>query len=114
MKRSRMILRPSGRRPVGTIGIGVMLLLAMGTAAGRATPTHPLQRTQRFPQQETTSMTTDWLLNSAGTKAKITVENNGNDITLSNGLIRRRFHLQPNAATVAFDNLMTGASLLRA
>ncbi|UCD49495.1 MAG: hypothetical protein JSW27_18430, partial [Phycisphaerales bacterium] len=32
---------------------------------------------------------------------------------MDNGLIRRTFRLAPNAATVAFDNLMTGESMLR-
>ena len=35
------------------------------------------------------------------------------EIALDNGLIRRAWRLEPNAATVAFDNLMTGASMLR-
>ena len=35
-------------------------------------------------------------------------------ISIENGLIRRTFRLTPNAAAVGFDNLMTGASLLRA
>jgi hypothetical protein len=33
---------------------------------------------------------------------------------MTNGLIRRTWRLRPNAATVGFDNLMTGASILRA
>ena len=33
---------------------------------------------------------------------------------MTNGLIRRTWRLRPNAATVSFDNLMTGASILRA
>ena len=36
------------------------------------------------------------------------------ELVLENGLIRRCFRLQPNAATVAFDNLMTGESVIRA
>ena len=36
------------------------------------------------------------------------------EITLGNGLIRRVFRLAPNAAEVAFDNLLTGAALPRA
>jgi len=35
-------------------------------------------------------------------------------VALDNGLIRREFLLRPDAATIAFDNLMTGASMLRA
>ena len=36
------------------------------------------------------------------------------EITMTNGLIRRTWSLRPNAATVGFDNLMTGAAILRA
>jgi hypothetical protein len=45
--------------------------------------------------------------------ARVARDTNGREITLSNGLLRRVFRLVPNGATVALDNLMTGASLLR-
>ncbi|MCH8216359.1 MAG: alpha-galactosidase [Planctomycetes bacterium] len=45
--------------------------------------------------------------------ARVTVSEDGKTLTLSNGLIQRRIRLSPNAATVAFDNLMTGESLIR-
>jgi hypothetical protein len=53
----------------------------------------------------------DWLVEQVKTPVECREE--ANEIVLSNGLIRRTFRLQPNAATVAYDNLMTGASLLR-
>ena len=56
----------------------------------------------------------DWLVTTVKTPATIQKSADGREIVLSNGLIRRTFCLQPNAATVAFDNLMTGASILRA
>ena len=37
----------------------------------------------------------------------------GREVTMTNGLIRRVWRLKPDAATVAFDDLMTGASLIR-
>ena len=55
----------------------------------------------------------DWLIDSKPFAARATLSADGGEITLENGLIRRVVRLQPNAATVAFDNLMTGASLLR-
>jgi hypothetical protein len=55
----------------------------------------------------------DWLVTTVTTPATVEKSEDGLEITLSNGLIRRTFRLQPNAATVAFDNLMTGASILR-
>jgi len=62
---------------------------------------------------------TDWLIDSSPFKAGVFCTTAGDDegatsaITLSNGLIRRTFRLEPNAATVGFDNLMTGDALLR-
>jgi hypothetical protein len=55
----------------------------------------------------------DWLLNPAPFVAKVIPGADGREVELNNGLLRRVLRLQPDAATVAFDNLMTGASLLR-
>lgn len=56
---------------------------------------------------------TDWLIDPAPFKAKINFSKDGSELELNNGLIRRVIRLQPNAATVALDNLVTGESLLR-
>ena len=55
----------------------------------------------------------DWLVTPVQTPATIDKSEDGREIRLGNGLIRRTFRLRPNAATVAYDNLMTGASILR-
>ena len=55
----------------------------------------------------------DWLLNPKQYKAR--VEAPGPDtLILTNGIIRRKFVLAPNAATVELDNPLTGKSVLRA
>ncbi|HIG30238.1 MAG TPA: alpha-galactosidase [Verrucomicrobiales bacterium] len=56
----------------------------------------------------------DWLIQSGGFRAQVSVSDDGKELVLENGLVRRVFRLEPNAATVALDNLMTGTSLLRA
>ena len=56
---------------------------------------------------------TDWLLDPSPYQARIEQDPDGREISLANGLMRRTFRLEPNAATVAFDNLATGASMLR-
>ena len=56
----------------------------------------------------------DWLLGRTATRAEIQHDKQHSEITLSNGLINRVIRIAPNAATVAFDNLVTGESLLRA
>lgn len=57
----------------------------------------------------------DWLLAAPGSyRAGIYRSAGGRELVLSNGLIRRAFRIAPAVATVAFDNLLTGASMLRA
>jgi hypothetical protein len=56
----------------------------------------------------------DWLLDVTSFQAQIKTSEERHEVTLDNGLVRRVFRLSPNAATVAFDNLMTGESVLRA
>ena len=59
-------------------------------------------------------MRIDWLIEPPNRKSTCALSTDGKEITLENGLIRRVFRLKPNAATVAFDNLMTGQAMLRA
>ena len=53
----------------------------------------------------------DWLLRAPDGVAESSVGDR--EVVLANGLIRRVIRLAPNAATVAYDNLMTGQSELR-
>jgi hypothetical protein len=55
----------------------------------------------------------DWLVQPEPFKARVTASADGGEVELANGLVRRTIRLRPDAATVAFDNLMTGESLLR-
>ena len=54
---------------------------------------------------------TDWLVATIAEPARVVRHDARHEIELTNGLIRRTWRLAPNAATVAFDNLMTGAVL---
>jgi hypothetical protein len=56
-------------------------------------------------------MRSDWLIESGQYPAEI--RESDDQITLANGLISRTWCLKPNVATVAFDNLMTGESIIR-
>ena len=56
---------------------------------------------------------TDWLIDPTPYKARATVGAGGRELELNNGLIRRILRIQPNAATVALDHLVTGESLIR-
>ena len=55
----------------------------------------------------------DWLIDPAPYRAHVTPSSDGREVTLDNGLVRRVLRLAPGAATIAYDNLMTGESILR-
>ena len=55
----------------------------------------------------------DWLVRQVKEPVEIEKRLDGRELVLSNGLISRTFLLRPNAATVAYDNLMTGESIIR-
>ncbi len=55
----------------------------------------------------------DWLVGKQGYISGIFQSTQGKDLVLSNGLIKRRIRLLPNAATVDFQNLATGDQFIR-
>jgi hypothetical protein len=71
-----------------------------------------LQSLPLYARKETVNRT-DWLTHPVQIPAGVFRTDNDNEIILCNGLIRRVFRLSPNGATVGFDNLMTGQSILR-
>jgi hypothetical protein len=54
----------------------------------------------------------DWLIDPSPYRAA--VRTNASEIVLENGLVRRIIRLAPNAATIRYDNLMTGNNVVRA
>jgi hypothetical protein len=56
----------------------------------------------------------DWLVHTLDAPAQVTTSAGRQELMLGNGLMRRTFRLEPNAATIGLDNLMTGASMVRA
>lgn len=73
-----------------------------------------IQLLPKLPEKMKIPRQSDWLIKSDENKSGVYRTGKPFEIVLTNGLIRRTFRLSPNAATVAFDNLMTGASMLRA
>jgi hypothetical protein len=63
---------------------------------------------------EAAPRTADWLAQTGAHEARITRTYGPEVLTLDNGLVRRVFRLEPNAACIAFDQRTTGESLLRA
>jgi hypothetical protein len=56
----------------------------------------------------------DWLVDPTPYRARVETAADGTAITLTNGLVARRLRLLPAVATVSLDDLVRGASLLRA
>jgi len=55
----------------------------------------------------------DWLVTQIEEPVEIEKTLDGKEVVISNGLISRTIRLQPNAATVAYENGMTGESIIR-
>ena len=56
----------------------------------------------------------DWLITPVAQKAEIYRSENGRNIILYNGLVKRMFCIQPNVACVDYENMSNGQQLLRA
>ncbi len=62
---------------------------------------------------ETKKIKEDWLISNTKFRAGLFRGQHPDEIVLSNGIISRTFRLSPNAATVAFENLRSGESIIR-
>lgn len=71
-------------------------------------------RLPRLTPQLAAPVRADWLVTPTKRKAGVYRGDNPLQIVMTNGLIRREWRLAPGGACVAFDNLMTGETLLRA
>jgi hypothetical protein len=74
-------------------------------------------KAQNLPQWNAAADTlthTDWLVQPIQTKAQIFTANNGKDLVMYNGLLKRVFRIAPNMACTDFTNLSNGQQLLRA
>ena len=88
-------------------------ILAMLTLAA-AVPSQAADVAQLPPyDRDAVRYNGDWLAKVPDQKACVYRTDQPNGLVLANGLIARTFRLAPNAATIAFDNLATGRSLLR-
>ncbi|MDR3695263.1 alpha-galactosidase [Mucilaginibacter sp.] len=57
--------------------------------------------------------TGDWLTSKPAVKAQVFANNNGREIILYNGLLKRVFRISPNVACIDYENLSNGRQLLR-
>lgn len=87
--------------------------LAGAEVASRAESPAGVGKLPELPPQSTRTPRSDWLLAPNDFKAGIFPSADGKEIVLNNGLISRSWRLGPNAAMVAFDNLMSDQSVVR-
>ena len=96
------------------MGCGVVLSMVVLGAGGVTGPVRSeLEQLPVLPEARTRRPPADWLVTPLGDKAGVYRGRDARELVLNNGLISRTWRLSPNAATVAFDNLMTEQSLLR-
>ncbi|AHF14270.1 alpha-galactosidase precursor [Niabella soli DSM 19437] len=60
------------------------------------------------------SMPSDWLVTPVKSRAVVTESADKKELLLNNGLVQRRFRMQPNVACIDYKNSSTGQQLLRA
>ncbi len=92
--------------------ISVFLFLSISNAA--PAQEEPSIKARQLPayEKEKSHLKTDWLINPEGYEAALYRDAAGH-LVLSNGLISRTFSITPDGATIGFENLKTGESVLR-
>ena len=92
--------------PGVVVCLGTMMVVGLGLVGGARASA---QQDTALPLEEGG----DWLIDPSPYRARIDADRQRVELTLTNGLVRRKLRLRPNGATVALDNLMTGAAMLR-
>ena len=92
------------------VGIAVMASSTLATPADECAT--KLASLPALDGQLATPVKTDWLVVPVNRTTGV-FRSGPNEITMTNGLIRRTWRLTPNGACVGFDNLMTGSAVLR-
>ncbi|HUT25925.1 MAG TPA: hypothetical protein VM492_16440, partial [Sumerlaeia bacterium] len=91
-----------------------LLLAGVPAAHGAEAPwRRDLERLPAATAAEKQPVQEDWLVKAVERKAQVFRGDRDDEIVLSNGLISRTFRLAPNGATVGFDNLVSGESVIR-
>ena len=90
-----------------------MLLPSLLLACVQTAPTDALAALPLLYAEHPGPNGIDWLVEPESRVAAAYRDASGTQLVLDNGLVRRRFVLGPNAACVGFDDLSTGAALLR-
>ncbi len=88
----------------------------LGLSSVRPLAASPLDAIRALPERPVPAPfpAGDWLVTEKRHPARLYRSPGGKGIVLDNGLIRRTWRLEPDAATVGFDNLMTDQPVIRA
>ena len=100
-------------------GVGFLVLLASVCVAQGAEAGKGISRALNglnLPMLEAraSSDAGDWLVSGTEARAALYRDAASKEVVLDNGLIRRVFRVEPEGATVAFENLMLGTTVIRA
>ncbi len=81
----------------------------------QAKPVHVLEQIAQLAKEPTAALESqkDWLLDNTGYTAHAYRGKKADELIISNGLISRTFKVSPNLATIAFENLISNASVIR-
>ena len=95
--------------------LAALSIVLFASFVGKTPADEPVTKLDSLPaltDELATSVKADWLVAPMQRKAGV-YRSGPKEVCLTNGLISRRFRLSPNAATVGFDNLMSGSAILR-
>lgn len=104
------------------VGVAALLTPFRGVEAISAAQVKPTTKESRMTSlsqlplltgAEAKPLAADWLVTPISRPAGVYRTDHANEIALDNGLIRRVWRIEPDAATVACDNLITGETMLR-
>lgn len=106
MKKLIFSLAVIRHKNIAAIGLCIFFLALLNNLSTAQNTNLPLYQEAKVTHQS------DWLINPEGAEANLYKDKKGN-LVFSNGLISRTFSIEPDVATIGFDNLVTGESLLR-
>lgn len=100
-------------------GVGFLVLLAsvcvaQGAEAGKGISRALNRLNLPMLEARASSDAGDWLVSGTEARAALYRDAASKEVVLDNGLIRRVFRVEPEGATVAFENLMLGTTVIRA
>jgi hypothetical protein len=92
--------------------LSTVLLVFSASTAIAAEPAAKLDTLLAMTDEMAASAKGDWLVVPVERNTGV-YRSGPKEITMTNGLVRRTWRVAPNAATVGYDNLLTGAAVIR-